>query len=237
VGWKHWIGLGALITAVFGWIWRGPTAGQEVLRFYETTTPEVVHTTQGEDVLEFPYVLGDAGLIVQHMAQYEGPFLEDGSQEPVAEVAAVMISNPRRQGVCSAELVLWQGEERLEFSLTYLPPGSKVLVLEKNGKGYRKEPVAQCVCTAIVTGDFFEENEKITVVEQEEGLIVENRTQELAEKVTVYYKEYMFDGNYYLGGRTRTAVVEKLLPGERRQILPYGYAPGYSRVICALEEE
>ena len=237
MGWKHWLGMGTLLAAVFGWILRGPAAGQEVLRFYETTTPETVQTTQGENALEFPYVLGDAGLIVQHMAQYEGPFLEDGSQEPVAEVAALMISNPRKQGVCSAELVLWQGQEQLVFAVTYLPPGGKVLVLEKNGKHYSKGPVTQCACTELQLGDFYEEKGQITVLEQQEVLIVENRMQKLAEKVTVYYKEYIFDGNYYLGGRTRTVVVEKLLPGERRQILPYGYAPGYSRVICALEEE
>jgi hypothetical protein len=207
-----------------------------MLRFYETATSGVAQTTQGETALEFPYVLRSAGLIVQHMVQYEGPFLEDGSQEPVAEVAALMICNPRKQGISRAELVLWQGEEQLEFCITYLPPGGKILVLEKNGKRYSKEAITQCVCAVLQVGDFYEEKGELAVVEQQDVLIVENRTQRFIERVVVYYKEYIQSGNYYLGGRTRTAVLEGLQPGERRQILPYGYAPGYSRVICALEE-
>ena len=233
MGWKCWVGLSALLAATFGWILRGPASGEEVLRFYEAAPSDAIWTTQGEEALEFPYVLRSAGLIVQHIAQYEGPFLEDGSQEPVADVAAVMISNPKKQGIRSAEISLWQGGEILEFSLTYLPPGGKVLVLEKNRKRYSQEPITQCVCTALQLGDFYKEKGEITVVEQKDTLVVENRTQRHIEKAVLYYKEYMESGNYYLGGRTRTTVVEDLQPGERRQILPYGYAPGYSRVVWA----
>ena len=53
--------------------------------------PEIT-TQQWEKVetLEWPLMLGDSGLLALEMRAYDGPFLEDGSHDPVVGVAALM---------------------------------------------------------------------------------------------------------------------------------------------------
>ena len=185
----------------------------------ETTTPKA---------LEFPIVVPGTGLIVQNMAQYEGPFLESEDQEPVARVAALMIYNPGSKMISSAELVLTQGERTLRFFFTCLPPQSRVLVLEKNRQLYSSEPVRSCQCLSLT--EETPQSASIQVADSENGLEVTN-LYATDRTVTLYYKQYITDGNFYLGGVTGQTRVENLAAGENRKIIASGYAPGYCRIV------
>lgn len=179
--------------------------------------------------LEFPIVVTDTGLIVQNMAQYEGPFLEAEDQEPVARVAALMIYNPGSKMITSAELVLTQGGRTLRFFFTCLPPQSRVLVLEKNRQLYSSEPVRSCQCLSFT--EEMPQSSSIQVTDSENGLAIVNFYDE-DKTVTLYYKQYITDGNFYLGGVTGQTRVEHLAAGENREILAAGYAPGYCRIVA-----
>lgn len=201
-----------------------------------TEIPTTAAATEAPAV-EFPYVLRDTGLIAEGLAGYEGPFPEDGSSEegaPVADAAALMVMNPGKEGVLSALVTITQGEETLRFYLTYLPPGGRVLVVEKDGKRFSRERVTDCRCL-LLDRSFGESAPDIPVTETETGLRVENRTEQTVT-VTVYYKSYYAPDRFYLGGQTRSVTLKELRPGETREFLPPHYAPGSSRVVWTRQE-
>lgn len=233
MGKGYWIGLSLMLLTVICGFFCGPAPMEELPSFHQEQEMLVLPTTQPQETVEFPYVLRSAGLIVQHMAQYEGPFLEGDGEIPVSGVSALMIYNPKEQGILSAEVTVMRGGEVLEFSISFLPPKSRILVLEKNGKPYNKEPITQCICVSAVVANFAIQSAQLQITEENGQLQIQNLTEATLDQVMLYYKEYITEDDFYLGGCTRTAVIQSLEPGECRQLLPYGYAPGYSRVVWA----
>lgn len=207
----------------------GKMPEDRVLDVFSPTEIPAEPETTAPKALEFPIVVTDTGLIVQNMAQYEGPFLESEDQEPVARVAALMIYNPGSKMITSAELVLTQGGRTLRFFFTCLPPQSRVLVLEKNRQLYSSEPVRSCQCLSFT--EEIPQSSSIQVTDSENGLAIVNFYDE-DKTVTLYYKQYITDGNFYLGGITGQTRVEHLAAGENREILAAGYAPGYCRIVA-----
>lgn len=226
---KSWI-FGGLAVLLALWAVAGGNRPEErVLNVFSPTEIPTEPEATTQKALEFPFVVTDTGLIVQNMAQYEGPFLESEDQEPVAQVAALMIYNPGSKMITSAELVLTQGERNLRFFFTCLPPQSRVLVLEKNRQQYSSEPVRSCQCLSFT--EETPQSSSMQITDSENGLTVRNLYEE-DKTVTLYYKQYITDGNFYLGGVTGQTRVEHLAAGENREILAAGYAPGYCRIVA-----
>ena len=201
------------------------------------TDPETARPVQSQPALEFPHVLRGTELVIQHLAQYDGPFLEGRTETPVANVAALMIYNPTDQGVAELEVELEQGGEILSFYLTCLPPKSRVLVLEGEGKLYSRETVTACRCIRICRQNFEMAEGSVSVREAEGKLQITNLTGETIPDVTLLHKQYFSDGAFYLGGITYETVVAELMPGESREILPEFYAPGYCRVVAVRQKK
>ncbi len=233
MGRKWWIVAGVVVAALF---WTAadaaPVESKPVFTQPESTGGK---ETAVAEVLEFPIVISGTELIIQHSAGYEGPFLEDSTQEPVSEVMGLMVYNPTPRYVQQAVFQLQQGGRTLFFEITYLPPGSRVLVLEKNGQLYSKDPVHACCCLSLL---MLAEPDKpeIAVQEGEGKLTVSNTGQEAAEKITVYYKQYYEQEGFYLGGRTDSVEIRGLLSGQSRELVPYRYVCGYSRIVLATSE-
>ena len=189
--------------------------------------------TQDLPALEFPYVVRGTELIVQKFTQYEGPFPLDGSGEPLAHVAALMIYNPGKDMIADAQILVHQGQETLRFSFTYLPSASRILVLENTGKAYENMPIVSCSCSYITKGNWNLREETLEIWEDRGHLRVENTSGEALSAVTLYYKQYIADGDFYLGGETWDCTVKDLVPGESREVLPKLYAPGYTKIVSA----
>lgn len=229
MGKNKWI-FGGLAILLALWVAIGRNRPEDrVINVFSPVETSVESESTIPKVLEFPVVVSGTELIVQNMAQYEGPFLEAEDQEPVARVAALMIYNPGSKMISSAELVLTQGGRTLRFFFTCLPPQSRVLVLEKNRQLYSSEPVRSCLCVS-----FTEETPQpssIQVTDSENGLAIVNFYNE-DKTVTLYYKQYITEGDFYLGGVTGQTLVEHLAAGESREISAAGYAPGYCRIVA-----
>ncbi|MBQ2785124.1 MAG: hypothetical protein IJF02_01280 [Oscillospiraceae bacterium] len=233
MGRKWWIVVGLVVAAI---CWESTevtkAAPTESLPAFQaqTTEPSV------KKELEFPIVVKGSGLIAEHTAQYEGPFLENETQEPVSGVMALMVYNPGAGFVDNALLCLQQGERILLFEITMLPPGSRVLVLEKNGQLYSEEAFSQCVCLSL---EFIPDMvaQDIIVSEENGTLVVENRSDRNVNGVTLCYKQFDHKEGFYLGGYTNRASIGNLLPGETRTVVPYRYVCGYSKVVAVLEKE
>lgn len=107
--------------------------------------------------MEFPCILGDCGLVAEGMRPYEGVVWKDGQWQKVSGVAALMIYNPGRQGVESAELVVWQAGRKLVFCLSDMPPDSRCLVPEVDAQAYSREFITECGYRTIQWADDAEE--------------------------------------------------------------------------------
>lgn len=203
---------------------------QQVLQVFEpSAAPSQIQLVQKES-LEFPFVVRGTGLIIQNLVNYEGVLIESDSDEPAGEVTALMVYNSSDKMILSAQLQLQQQERELRFSISWLPPHSKLLVLEQQGQAYENTPVNRCDCIDLETRELVVTD--IEVLEQPAGLIVKNLGEMTVRQVLIHYKQYIPQGDFYLGGITKTAELLNLQAGEIRDLLPPGYAPGYSRVVA-----
>lgn len=203
---------------------------REVLQVFQPATASSQTQTAQQESLEFPVVVRSTGLIIQNIVNYEGVLLESDSHEPAADMMALMVYNSTDKMILSAELLLQQQERELRFLITWLPPHSKLLVVEQQGQAYQNAPVSGCSCLFLDTREQGEIN--VEVLEQSAGLLVKNLGEMTARQVLIHYKQYIPQGDFYLGGITKTAELVDLQAGESRDLFPPGYAPGYSRVVA-----
>ena len=181
--------------------------------------------------VQFPCPVEDTFLTAVSLASYEGPFWEDGTDEEVAGIAALVVENNSGLFVERGAVILTVGEETLVFELEALPPGERALVLEKDRKAYAA--FEQFVCYGWVKNAYPENTPGVTVTEDSLGVFSAiNHTKGLLDQVTVYYKNYDTQSGMYIGGIVYTAEVERLRPGEVRAVSPYHYAQGSSRIVA-----
>lgn len=229
---KRWIVVLLAVTVVFlGIRGEGKEATHTVPSFSspETTVPV---TSESKETVEFPYVLRGTGLIAEHLAQYEGEFLENDSREPVSGVAALMVYNPGSHGVYQVTVQLLQGDAILTFEIACLPPHSRVLVLEKDAIPYSRQSVQSCLCLSFSRENFGVQGEKVSLREENGSLILKNISGKTLPAVVVIYKQYAPQGKFYLGGAVDRCEIGVLEPEESVAVMPYGYAPGYSHVLA-----
>ena len=232
MGRKWWIVVGLVVAAI---CWNSA----EVTKAVPTETlPQFQNQTTApskEKELEFPIVVKGSELIAEHTVRYEGPYLEDAVHAPVSDVMALMVYNPGAGFVENALLRLRQGERILLFEITMLPPGSRVLVLEKSAQVYSEETISLCECLSL---EFVPEgeNQNVTVQEENGVLRIENHLDRKVNGITLWYKQFDRKEGFYLGGYTSHTDIAGLLPEESREVIPYRYVCGYSKVVAVIEQ-
>ena len=182
--------------------------------------------------VRFPCAVEDTYLTALSLAAYEGPFWEDGTDEEVTGIAALVVENNSGLFVERGAVILSVNDQTLVFELEALPPGERVLVLEKDRKVYC--PCEEIVCYGWVKNAYPEHIPGVTVADNSLGVFcVINQSDALLERVTVYYKNYDSQSGMFIGGTSYQAEVERLQPHETRAISPYHYAQGSSRIVAA----
>lgn len=183
----------------------------------------------------FPCALGELSVTVVSTASYDGPFLEDGSGEELTGVAAVVVENTGGTVIQKGALQLRCRERTLVFTFFALPPGSRALVLEAEGRGWEEDPVIGCsgwVCRA-----YPEDNGAVSAFGVSDGrLAVTNHADTQADRVAVMYKTFDPGSGMFLGGIAYEAVVEALQPGETREVLAWRYCPERSAIVGVYTE-
>ncbi len=181
--------------------------------------------------LEFPMTPSGSTLVVEELMCYQGPYWEDGSGEQVENVAGLMISNPTNRMVEFAAFVLEQAGERLYFFAYCLPPMSRCLVLEYNKKACEPRCVTACQELCVRWDQQELARQQVDYVGLGPVMTVINRDARQLTHVTVRYKQYVKEEDYYLGGAVHSAHVFFLLPEERRAIMPEHYDAGHARIV------
>lgn len=208
-----------------------PTAGQR------PTQPNTVPADGENKQTGFPFALEYTSLVAEKLIAYEGAYLEDGSEENVTDIAALVLTNTGTTGIEYAQIILTQNGQELSFDGTYIPPKSTVLLLEENKQPYSAAPVTACRCRTVIPGVFDRSERKVQI--KETGMCtleVTNLTDQTLDGVRIFYKHHEGENDLYVGGITYSVMIPDLASGQTQSITPYRYAAGYSMVVAVVTE-
>lgn len=154
-------------------------------------------------------------LLVENLCTYSGAFFEDGSDEPVSDVLALVVTNTSDAWIALAELMLDCGDgTHAFFQISGLPAGSSVLVLERERKCYdaaASYTLPSCTQLAELTDAKLDFSADFQILAADGVMNIQNISErDFADDVAVYYKTYQY--GLYLGGITYCARVQGGLP-------------------------
>lgn len=196
-------------------------------------TDTVFALSEKEEFISLPCPVEGTQLIARQLVMYEGPNLEKGSDEPLSDITALVLYNGGDREIAQAEIILTAGQE-LTFFASNIMPGAQVLALEKDAAAWQQWQITACsgwvsdtMCQALP-------EDALQILELDMGtLSITNMTREKLTDIWLYYKNYVPEGDLYVGGITYIETIASLEPGETVQIKPSRYAAGYSKIIKA----
>ncbi len=155
-----------------------------------------------------------AELYCLEITTYTGPFVEDGKNEQVENVAAILVENRSKQFLDYATVTYYVGGKIATFNVTGLPVGTKAWVLEKDKLQLDGSHSFEFLdCESVFKQDAIVSTKDISVRVQGNVLTLSNNTDKTLSNVCVYYKNVNVDGNY-LGGITYMLSFDTLAPGQ-----------------------
>ena len=163
--------------------------------------------------MTLPYSIPNKNLDILSIGQYEGKFVEDGSDDKKDNVLAIVVKNTSDKTISSGEIKLRKigTSKSIKFIFTNLKAGSSALVMESTGEvNFNGEDKYVYVSSSVNTEESTSLMEdKIEVTTKDKNITVKNLTDKNLNTVYVYYK-IVTDGNCYLGGITYRAKFENV---------------------------
>lgn len=182
--------------------------------------------------ITFPYSVPGTGIVVQKISSYDGVYIEDGSDQEISNVAAMLMTNSSGNAIEYVSVSLKCDGELMEFEASDIPSGAAVLVQEKNKKSYSGGTYTECIGTAAQMDGFGMAEDQVKVTPNEDDTFtVTNLTEQTIPCVRLFYKLYMEDQGIYVGGITYNVKVTELEAGASQTISPSHYVQGYSRLM------
>ena len=184
-----------------------------------TTKKSVKHSTTNQknkksnkdDKKSEKVELSDSNLIIEKVGSYTGNYLEDGSDEPIEKVAAIIISNTSDKMLQVGDITFKVNDkENATFRVTNLLPHTSALVLESNKRKYSDKDdysYGTVVNAYLDDPDLLED--KFEVIKENGNLKLKNKTDKTYKKVYVYYK-YVQSGGAFMGGITYRVPFENI---------------------------
>lgn len=189
----------------------------------ETRAPETIEgLALGSDVYVTGYI------------SYTGAFMEDRTDEVVADVLGIQVTNYGEEYIQTMDITLTDGDTQAQFSLSTLFPGETVVALEKNRMAYSDAPEFRQAETSAVA--LFDEHPGMAEDKLEiqclNGVInVTNISDEdITGDILIYYKNYV-SGMYYGGITYRIRIAGGLKAGQIHQGTAAHFNPSNSKVV------
>ena len=199
---------------------------------YEEKAEKLENIITLSESVSLPVAISGTNLIAQRISPYEGPFLEDGTDREVVNIAALHVYNNGSSEIYKARIALFWSDGFYTFEADHIPAGETVVILEKNGCLYRQGDYIQCNGWQELGKENAVSND-VSVTEMALGtVVVNNLTDETLRNVCVYYKTWLAPPNVYVGGITYMVQIPVLLPKQSKSLYPYHYAVGYSKVVA-----
>ncbi|MBQ3356610.1 MAG: hypothetical protein IJG45_05790 [Oscillospiraceae bacterium] len=173
---------------------------------------------------------------------YTGPYMEDGSDEAVADVLAIVVQNISEEWVENADLTLDCGGDTAQFSVSALPGSTCALLLESNRLAFEDDMTLRnpvCVfCANDMTGKNVDFSEDFSLQPYEGDILVLQNISghEFTGDVVLYYKNVAPYGKsgelLYLGGIAYANRFEgPIAVNDMRQVKPSHYTLGGSAIL------
>ena len=184
----------------------------------------------GENLLSEKMLLGE-GIELQALSGYQGPYVEDGTDDIVSDVLAITVRNDGDKTVQYAHIILTQGETAYEFDVTTLPVGASAQLLElsrqpmpDNTDGMTAQVTACAVFDTEPTmcEDVFQIETQDTAI-----TITNNSGSDITGQIYVYYK--IAYGDLYMGGITYRVGTAGLKAGESTTCYAGHFSTDYSK--------
>ena len=186
----------------------------------------------GENLLSEKMLLGE-GIELQALSGYQGPYVEDGTDDIVSDVLAITVRNDGDKTVQYAHIILTQGETAYEFDVTTLPVGASAQLLElsrqpmpDNTDGMTAQVTACAVFDTEPTmcEDVFQIETQDTAI-----TITNNSGSDITGQIYVYYK--IAYGDLYMGGITYRVGTAGLKAGESATCYAGHFSTDYSKLM------
>ena len=162
------------------------------------------------------------GLTLVSIGTYSGEYIENGSDSEVENVMSIVVRNDSDKNIQYAEISVAAGDDFYNFSLTTLPIGSSVFLLEIAKKEYDAEKLVRYAFSdsvAVFPKGMDLMTDKFTVSGSDNYIMVTNNTDtDFNGAVTVYYKQTK-DGQYF-GGITYSATAQNGVKAGKSVVIP-----------------
>lgn len=151
------------------------------------------------------------------ISRFTGSFVEDGTDEAVTDVAAILVANDTGQFLDLATVTYTVGTRTATFLVSGLPPGQRAWVLEKDRMTIAEgdKLVFEDCQTSFNSGAMLT-TDALALTRKGNTVTVENLTESTLTNVCIYYKNKLEDGTF-LGGITYLMSFEDLPPGGTAQ--------------------
>ena len=177
----------------------------DVTQTTENTKTETIITGSGAS---------SADLYCLEFTTFSGAFVEDGKNEKVENVAAILVENRSESFLDRATITYKYGDKDAVFLLTGLPAGKKCWVMEQNKLVLDGKHSFEFVkCVTAFKEDVTLVTDELTLVNEDNAITVSNISGKKLSNVCVYYKNTLDDGNYF-GGITYMINFDSMEPGD-----------------------
>lgn len=175
----------------------------------------------------------DGELELLGVGRYSGAYFEDGSDEQVSDVYAVVVRNNGEDWVDFAAITVSCGSRTLTFELSALPGATSAIVLEANRQTWSagescRNPHA--VLTADTSERRFDFDDDFVLYPSDGVINIKNISGKTFDKdILLYYKN--FDYGLFLGGVTYRARYAGLAPDGIGQSIQPHYSDARSTIL------
>lgn len=199
---------------------EGEEPTQEQNDTEEPTVAPETKPVQIEELKEISINLG-SGMRITDVGKYTGIYMEDGSDEIVSGVMMIAVTNEGEQAVQYAEISVPVGDEMAYFTLSTLPAGATVILLEQSRMEYVPGEYVTAVAENVA---LFKEpldlrEDQVKIQNLQGALNISNISDgDIEGDICIYYKNSAAD--VYYGGITyRVRLEGGLKAGEIKQIV------------------
>ena len=173
------------------------------------------------------------------VGRYTGDYFEDGSDEPVEDVYAVVLRNNGQDWVDFAAITMSCGGRTLSFELSALPGTTSAIVLEAGRAVWTEGDVCgnpHAVITEDTATHRFDFQEDFALFPSDGVINLQNLSgKDFRNDVLVYYKN--FDYGLFLGGITYLARFSGLENEEIGQSIQSHYSDARSMILYLCYDE
>lgn len=174
------------------------------------------------------------GMMVTQVDKYTGAYVEDGSDEFVTGVLMVRVTNVGEQDIQYAEFSMAVAEGDAKFSLSTLPVGASVILLEQTRMQWSAEEAyayALLDTVALFPEPLSKQEHALKIQALDGGLNVTNISdQDIEGDIVIYYKNAQ-QGVFYGGITYRVRLEGGIKAGELKQLMTEHFSAGGSEVV------